>query len=238
MNRPAELSVDGEPVVHVVDDEPVVRDLFRRVAEREGLRVEVFEAAEPFLATVAPDTPGCLVLDFNLPDRSGLEVLSILAERNIRLPVVFISGCAGIQDAVRALKLGSLDFVEKPFDLDTMLAAIRAALEADAAHRRAERRRRATVARFASLTPREREVMQLVVRGLANKRIAAQLGVSPKTVEVHRAHVMQKTRAGSLAELVRMSLIAEQPDGGAPDEPGTPAHLARTGTESVPVPGR
>ena len=146
--------------------------------------------------------------DLNLPDHSGLAVLEQLAARNSQIPVVFMSGAASVADAVSALKLGSIDFVEKPFAIADMTAAIRRALQADRDRRKSMREQSGLKAKFAGLTPREFEVMQLVVAGLANKMIASRLGVSPKTVEVHRAHVMQKTNSDSLAELVKSALGA------------------------------
>ncbi|MGE3175433.1 MAG: response regulator transcription factor [Planctomycetota bacterium] len=197
-----------DPIVHVVDDEPAIQELFRRLGSAENFAVRAYGSADEFLDGVDPHAPGCLVLDLNLPDRSGLEVLTILSERGYIMPVVFMSGCAGVNEAVRALKLGSLDFVQKPFDLSEMLAAIRRALEANAQQRTAEQQRVELRARFTALTPREAEVMELVVEGLPNKLIATRLGISPKTVEVHRSHVMQKTRSSSLAELVRLNVAA------------------------------
>lgn len=195
-------------VVRVVDDEPSIQALFRQICEREGLAVETYSAAGPFLATIGADTPGCLVLDLNLPDCSGLQVLDAMSAAGCKMPVICMSGLAGVHDAVCALKLGSLDFVEKPFAPADMVAAIQRALAADEKRRELDHARNELLSRFATMTPREREVMELVVAGLPNKLIATRLGVSPKTVEVHRAHVMQKSRAGSLAELVRMNIAA------------------------------
>ncbi len=194
-------------IVRVVDDEPAIQDLFRQLCRRENLTIAVFPAADPFLDAL-DDEPGCLVLDLNLPDHSGIEVLEAMAAAGSKMPVICMSGLAGIQDAVRALKLGSLDFVEKPFAIADMIAAIHRALDADDHRRTLEQQQRELLGRFATMTPREREVMELVVAGLPNKLIATRLGVSPKTVEVHRAHVMQKSRATSLAELVRLNIAA------------------------------
>jgi FixJ family two-component response regulator len=195
-------------LVRVVDDEPAILELFRQICQHEGLELQAFPAAAPFLAALADDAPGCVVLDLNLPDRPGLEVLGAMAAAGCPLPVVCMSGRAGVHDAVAAFKLGSLDFVEKPFALDEIVGAIHRAIDTDRERRAHAGEQRELRARFQSMTRREREVMDLVVSGLPNKLIATRLGVSPKTVEVHRAHVMQKSRAGSLAELVRLSIAA------------------------------
>jgi FixJ family two-component response regulator len=195
--------------VHVVDDDPAVQKLFQQLGCIEGFTVTTYDTAGSFLEAVDGQRPGCAVVDLILPDRSGLDVLRELAARGSRMPVVFMSGLARATEAVSALKLGSLDFVEKPFATADMVAAIRRGLEADRALRQRTRNQVDLRARFAGLTPREHEVMQLVVDGLPNKAIAARLGVSPKTVEVHRAHVMQKTGADSLAELVKLAVAAD-----------------------------
>lgn len=195
-------------LVRVVDDEAPIHTLFQQICQREGLACECYSCGKPFLTALDPEVPGCLVLDLNLPDCSGLDVLSKLAELDVHLPVVCMSGLADVRDAVRALKLGSIDFVEKPFALADMVAAIHRAIDADQRNREQDAARRELLARFAAMTPREREVMDLVVAGLPNKLIATRLGVSPKTIEVHRAHVMQKSRANSLADLVRMNIAA------------------------------
>jgi two-component system response regulator FixJ len=195
--------------VHVVDDDPAVQKLFQQLGYIEGFTVTTYDTASSFLEAVGEERPGCAVVDLILPDRSGLDVLRELAARGSRMPVVFMSGLARATEAVSALKLGSLDFVEKPFATADMVAAIRRGLETDRALRQRTRHQVDLRARFAGLTPREYEVMQLVVDGLPNKAIAARLGVSPKTVEVHRAHVMQKTAADSLAELVKLAIAAD-----------------------------
>jgi FixJ family two-component response regulator len=146
------------------------------------------------------------VLDLNLPDMSGLQVLEELVARDCWIPVLCISAHARVSDAVRALQLGGIDFLEKPFDLEAMRAALQRGLAEDRARRNRALLRAGMLARLADLTPREREVMDLVVQGMANKAVAAALGVRPKTVEVHRANVMRKTAAESLAELVRLHL--------------------------------
>ncbi|MBK8096503.1 MAG: response regulator transcription factor [Planctomycetes bacterium] len=194
------------PLVSVVDDEPTIQQLFVQLGRLEGLAVRTWTRGADFLAAFDESQPGCLVLDLNLPDMSGLQVLEQLGRRGSHIPVVFMSGLAKVSQAVAALKLGSLDFVEKPFAIDDMMAAIHRAIDSDRARRATEQQQHHLRERFAALTPRETEVMDLVVQGHANKAVAATLGVSPKTVEVHRANVMRKTGANSLAELVRLKI--------------------------------
>jgi FixJ family two-component response regulator len=214
-NNPANTAVVPErtcaaPILHVVDDEASVQGLFHRLGAVEQIDVRTYGNAGEFLRAFDPDEPGCIVIDLNLPDMSGLDLLRELAAMKSAVPIVFMSGCARVTEAASALKLGSIDFVEKPFPLDEMLTSVRAGFAADAARRRAESHRNETLARFARLTPREQQVMELVVAGLPNKTIARQLDVSAKTIEVHRANVMRKTRAGSLAELVKLAVAARQ----------------------------
>lgn len=193
------------PVIHVVDDDPGVLNLFRQMAVLLGMEVRTYEQARQFLDQFIDDRPCCLVLDLNLPDCNGNDVLHQLVQRGSNLPVIVMSGMACVSDAVRSLKLGSLDFVEKPFRVDDMVAALRRAVAADRQRRQDAAGRAELQERLARLTPRERQVMARVVDGLPNKLIAQQLGISAKTIEVHRAAVMRKMRAGSLPELVRMA---------------------------------
>ena len=165
--------------------------------------------AESFLNAYSDDRAGCLVIDLMLPDRSGIEVLEEVTERGCELPIVFMSGMARVSEAVQALKLGSIDFVEKPFDVQKIAEILRRAVDIDIQRRRQSEDKEAMMRRFESLTRRERQVMEQIVRGAANKEVAASLGLSHKTVEVHRANVMRKTQAGSLAELVRMHVAAQ-----------------------------
>lgn len=204
--RPGAEDAVPAALVHVVDDEPAIQTLFANIGRVAGLAVATHGSAAEFFAAYDPSRPGCLVLDLNLPDRTGIEVLQDLAARQCPIPVVFMSGMARVSEAVRALKLGSIDFVEKPFDVQVMIDAVRKALATDIERRTSSANVSEIERRFARLSPREVEVMELVVRGAANKDVAARLGLSPKTVEVHRSNVMRKTEANSLAELVRMHL--------------------------------
>jgi two-component system, LuxR family, response regulator FixJ len=197
---------DVLPRVYVVDDEPSIQALFRRMSQNAGFEVVTFGTANEFLDQFDDSRPGSLVLDLNLPDRTGIEVLEELAARGTQIPVVFMSGMARVSEAVRALKLGSIDFVEKPFEPKLMIETIHRAIAEDLERRNATASTEDIERRFARLSPREIEVLELVVNGAANKEVAAKLGLSPKTVEVHRANVMRKTGANSLAELVRIFL--------------------------------
>jgi two-component system, LuxR family, response regulator FixJ len=195
---------DGAPLVRIVDDEPTIRDLVRQISVRCGFQATTAGCVREFLAGFDDERPGCVVLDLHLPDGTGIELLESLCERHNALPVVVMSGCGCVAEAVRAFKLGSIDFLEKPFTIEQMQQALRAAVDLDAERRCHQAAHDAVAARFGSLSERECEVLDQIVHGAANKTIAATLGLSTKTVEVHRANVMRKTGAGSLAELVRL----------------------------------
>lgn len=197
-----------EPVVFVVDDDPAMRDSLRWLIESTGLHVETFADAYAFLARIRPDLPGCLVLDVRMPGMSGLDLQTELARRGIGLPTIVLTGHAEVPMAVRAVKAGAIDFIEKPFSDQLLLDRVRQGIEMDHQERDGRARRAEVLRRMGLLTHREREVLDLVVGGKANKEIAAALGLSPKTVEVHRAHVMEKMQASSVAELVRLALFA------------------------------
>lgn len=196
---------DAAPIVFVVDDDASVRNALSRLLGAAGLRAEAFASAQEFLRYDRPDAPCCLVLDVQMPGLNGLELQHALGEVSIGLPIIFITGYGDIPMSVRAMKAGAVDFLPKPFDDGDLLDAVRKAIAKDvqAGRERAEVseiRRRA-----GSLTPREREVMALVVGGMLNKQIGRVLGVTEKTIKVHRGQVMRKMRAGSLAELVRLA---------------------------------
>ena len=166
-----------------------------------------FTSGRSFLNAVHPEDPGCLVLDYRMPDMTGLDILDGLEKAGITLPVIFISGQAEVATAIHAFKGGSLDFLEKPFQISEFSTAVKKAIEADRSSRSEQGNLASVQALENSLTPREKEVMNLVVDGSANKEVASALGVSPKTVEVHRANVMRKMQARSLAELVKMAVL-------------------------------
>jgi len=196
---------DPKPVVFVVDDDLSVREGLGSLIRSAGLRVETFASAQEFLASPRAEVPSCLVLDVRLPGLSGLDLQKRMAEVNIEMPIIFITGHGDIPTSVQAMKAGAVEFLTKPFVDRDLLDAIQQAIKRD----RAARRQRAGMAelhaRYESLTPREREVLELVVSGLLNKQVAAELGISEITIKVHRAQVMQKMQAESLADLVRMS---------------------------------
>ena len=171
-----------------------------------GLEAETFPGAAAFLEAYDPDRSGCLVLDIRMPGMSGLDLQRRLNEANAILPIIFITGHGDVPVAVRAMRAGAVDFLQKPFDEQDLLDRIHQALENDARHRRELAEKDLILGRIASLTPRERQVMDLVVAGLANKNVAGRLGVSRRTVEIHRARVMAKMQATSLAHLVRMAM--------------------------------
>ena len=204
--RSAALPVTGQGHVYVVDDDAPVRRALTRLLRSATLEVEAFASAEGFLAGLPADPgPACLVVDLNMPGLTGLQLQDEMHRRGIDMPVVFISGKADVSSSVRAMKGGALDFIEKPFSDDQFLGVVAHALERDNRNRELRDERKLLETRYARLTPREREVFGLVVTGLGNKQVGWQLGATEKTIKVHRARVMEKMEAGSLAELVRMS---------------------------------
>jgi len=192
------------PVVFVVDDDPSVRSSLKFLLSTVGLQAETFDSADSFLRKKPSDVPSCLVLDVRLPGLSGLDFQRELAARNIRIPIVFLTGHGDIPMSVRAMKAGAVEFLTKPFRDQDLLDAVRIALERDRARREQEKQITELQQRFNSLTFREREVISLVVAGKLNKQIADQLGTAENTIKVHRSRAMEKMHAESLAELVRM----------------------------------
>jgi FixJ family two-component response regulator len=193
------------PVVFVVDDDPSVRKSLARLIASAGYAVEAFASAQEFLAREGHDAPCCVVLDVRMPAVSGLDLQEALARTGRRMPIVFVSGHGDISTSVRAMKGGAVDFLTKPADEHDLLAAIERAVARDARERSDQARVGEIQARVKTLTPRETEVFALVVTGMLNKQIGAQLAIGEKTVKVHRARVMEKMRARSVAELVRLA---------------------------------
>ena len=196
---------ENNPVVYVVDDDPSIRDALDSLIRSVGFRAQTFASAQDFLKSTRPDAPGCLVLDVRLPGLSGLDLQRELARVDIRIPIIFITGHGDIPMSVSAMKAGAVEFLTKPFRDQDLLDAIQAAVERDRASQVGRAELAELRSRYRSLTPREREVMQHVVSGLLNKQIAGELGTSEVTVKLHRAQAMQKMRAASLADLVRMA---------------------------------
>lgn len=196
----------SEPRVHIVDDDDAMRDSLKWLLESRGLKVELYPSGEAFLAVFNSDYCGCLVLDVRMPGMNGLDLYERLRARNSTLPVIFITGHGDVPMAVSALKKGAADFIEKPFNDQDMLRLIEACMKQDdaAAAKRAESASAAQ--RLERLTQRENQVLGLIVAGKLNKQIADELGISIKTVEVHRSRVMEKMGADSVAELVQLVL--------------------------------
>jgi len=194
-----------DSIVYVIDDDPSIREAITSLIRSVGMSVQAFGSAREFMASSRPNAPACLVLDVRMPGLSGLELQRELTDAGISIPIIFITGHGDIPMSVRAMKAGAVEFLTKPFRDQDLLDAIEQAIDRD----RELRKQQAGIAdlrdRFERLTPREREVMELVVAGLLNKQIAVRLGISEITVKLHRHQVMEKMKADSLADLVRMS---------------------------------
>lgn len=196
---------DSNPIVFIVDDDPSVRVAIEGLLMSVGMTARSFGSAHDFLASLRVDAPACLVLDVRLTETSGLDLQRTLAASDPTLPIIFITGYGDIPMSVRAIKAGAVEFLRKPFRDRDLLDAIDQALARSMRERQAQAVRVAALKRCESLTPREREVMHMVVTGMLSKQIASDLGISEATVKIHRGHVMQKTGAKSIADLVRLA---------------------------------
>ena len=197
------------PVVFIVDDEEPVADSIAMLLRTVGLETRLYQDARRFLAEYTPDQAGCLLLDVRMPKMSGLELQQELVARNVTLPVIFITGHGDVPMAVEAMRAGALDFIQKPFNDDELIRRVQKALEEDARERGLLQRREELERRWDELTPREREIALRIADGQANKRVAADLDISARTVELHRARILQKMGVRSLAQLVRMILVLQ-----------------------------
>ena len=195
----------GQPIVFVVDDDPLVRGSVSSLLRSVGLQTRVFGSASEFLQEKRPALPSCLVLDVRLPGVSGLDFQAELSSRNIQIPIIFMTGHGDIPMTVRAMKAGAVEFLTKPFREQDMLDAVKLALERDQGRIESEKVSSGLKSNFATLTPREQEIMALVASGLMNKQVAGKIGLSEITVKVHRGRVMQKMGAKTLADLVRIA---------------------------------
>jgi FixJ family two-component response regulator len=201
-----------EPTVYVVDDDESIRELLLWLMKRNAIRAEAFSNAKSFLKAYRPGDPGCLVLDLYMPGMSGLDLQRYLTEAEIEMPVIFLSGQADVSKAVLAVKSGAADFIEKPFDYRRIVELVRECLQRDVEARDGREMSRQRATRLGTLTQREREVLDRVIAGKVNRLIAEEMAISIKTVEAHRARLMEKLAVDSVAELVRVTLGARSID--------------------------
>jgi len=197
-----------EIVIHIIDDDEAVRESLAFLFDTAGIKTSIYESPLPFLAALPVKTPTCVITDIRMPEMTGVDLLRRLRDLGEALPVIVITGHGDVSLAVEAMKLGAVDFIEKPFDSEALLASVRTAMRQRASGDEMDAARAAAKARLATLSARERQVLDGLVSGNPNKTIAYDLGISPRTVEVYRANLMTKMQAASLSDLVRMALLA------------------------------
>ncbi len=200
---------NNQSTVFLVDDDHAVRGAIEMFLNARDVAVETFSSADEFLDFYRDEMAGCLVLDVRMSGMSGLELQDILVEKRVKIPIIFMSGHGDIQMAARAFKAGAVDFLEKPFDNDRLFNCVKEAFQVDFKNREKESKKRDIITRYNELTPREREVMLLVVNGRSNKEVARELDISHRTVEIHRRRVMRKMQANSVSELVESAFVGE-----------------------------
>lgn len=197
-------------IVYIVDDEFSIRDSLQLLLESAGFTVKCFESASDFLENYNPEQPGCLILDVLMPAMSGIELQDVLAKKNIDIPIVFISGHGDVTTSAKAFRAGAVDFFEKPFDNKALLDRIKEALRNEIEYWDKKQLKRELLERFNNLTPREKEVLELITKSNSNKEAAKILGISHRTIDVHRAHIMEKMQAESLSDLIVMAMTCNQ----------------------------
>jgi two-component system response regulator FixJ len=202
------MKTNKQPVVHIVDDDAAVRSALTFLMETEGLPATAYASAEEFLDNVNPATRGCLLLDVRMPGQSGLELQQALIQKQIALPIIIMTGYADVPMAVQAMKAGAFDFIEKPFDNERLVQQVHVCLQMSEQVQSKQVQHLAAEEKIGRLSRRERQVMEMLVQGHQNRAIADKLGISPRTVEIHRARVMEKLEAHSLSDVVRIALNA------------------------------
>lgn len=202
-------SLSSTSTVYLIDDDASVRTSLSRALHKRGYRLQTFETAKQFLDAYNPSQPGCLVLDYGLPQMDGLALQQVLADRDINVPIIFISGHGGVRETVKAMKAGAIDFLEKPFRQSVLVDCINTAFATDTKRRAIERNLNSALNRFAKLTQREKEVANFMIKNpssTASKEIGRELNISPRTVDHHRARILEKMEIGSVAELIDLSI--------------------------------